>query len=337
MALVPRLVGKFSNTHSLGALVFRPTNQTLEMELVWQLYRRCLSHDLFHSRFQVNCNRHALTNSVSISPSGPFDSITGLPFPLGTVLFADSHANTPKNMAIQQRLTKNGQWMMHFKMAFAFLALAVMLAQAKPSLPYGFHGVPDHIDLAPPAHLHQHQHLHHVPQVYGVPPAHIHHQVPELIAPEAHFHQAPPVLPPAHFHEVAAPAPIYPGHAHLLPAPAPLLPAPAPLLPAAAHFVPAPTPVVHTHVLPAPAPVLPAPVHVTKFLPPVLEAIPFTAPVPHYRAIPGPKTTTHHVSVGYAFPHAHAHFAKAIVHPHAHLHAAPLALAPHHHHHHTLF
>ncbi|EDW30415.1 GL18016 [Drosophila persimilis] len=105
----------------------------------------------------------------------------------------------------------------------------------------------------------------------------------------------------------------------------PLLPAPAPLLPA-------PAPLPH-HLLPAATPFLP-PAELTithQVLPPVLEAAPFATPT--YRAIPGPKTTTHHVSIGYAFPkllaHAHAH-----PHPqHAHLRGLPLTKLIHKHHH----
>lgn len=203
------------------------------------------------------------------------------------------------------------------------LALAVVCAQAKPSLPLGLHGVPAHLDLVPPV----------------LPPAHFHAAGPAAFLP--HHHHAK-LLPPAHFHA----APLVPAPAPLLPAPAPLLPAPAPLLPAPAPLVPAPAP-----LLPAPAPLLPAPVvhthaHVvpaaTPILPPVLEAVPFVEPLPTYRAIPGPKTTTHHVSVGYAFPHrvaklqavSHAHVHALPHHAHVH-HAAPLTLA--HHHHHTLF
>uniref|UniRef100_A0A1B0AY88 VM domain-containing protein n=1 Tax=Glossina palpalis gambiensis TaxID=67801 RepID=A0A1B0AY88_9MUSC len=121
------------------------------------------------------------------------------------------------------------------------------------------------------------------------------------------------------------PAPLWPAPAPLFaaPAPAPLLPAPAPLLPAPAPLLPAPAPLLHTPVLAAPAPApLPVPLPVPL------------APIPTYRAIPGPKTTTHHVSVGYAFPQPVV--ARPIVAPHAHFHAAPLSWA-HHHHHHSLF
>ncbi|KAL9904175.1 uncharacterized protein ACN2A1_004645 [Glossina fuscipes fuscipes] len=121
------------------------------------------------------------------------------------------------------------------------------------------------------------------------------------------------------------PSPLWPAPAPLFaaPAPAPLLPAPAPLLPAPAPLLPAPAPLLHTPVLAAPAPApLPVPLPVPL------------APIPTYRAIPGPKTTTHHVSVGYAFPQPVV--ARPIVAPHAHFHAAPLSWA-HHHHHHSLF
>ncbi|XP_037945740.1 translation initiation factor IF-2-like [Teleopsis dalmanni] len=123
----------------------------------------------------------------------------------------------------------------------------------------------------------------------------------------------------------ALPAPLLPAPAPLLPAPAPLLPAPAPLLPAPAPLLPAPTPLLPAPLfLPAATPVLPAPLPIAKVLPPVYEAIPFA--VPSYRATFGPKKTTHHVSVGYAFPQPA--IAK-IVAPHAHLIAK--------HHHHSLF
>ncbi|KAI8120179.1 hypothetical protein CVS40_8524 [Lucilia cuprina] len=212
--------------------------------------------------------------------------------------------------------------MMHVKVAFALLALAVVLAQAKPSLPFGFHGVPDHLDLVPPV----------------LPPAHFHAAGPLL----PHHHHAK-FLPPAHFHA----SPVLPAPAPLLPAPAPLLPAPAPLLPAPAPLLPAPAPApllpAPTHFLPAPAHVVPAPAplihtHCLIICSSCPHSNPSTQPLPTYRAIPGPKTTTHHVSVGYAFPQPrlaklHAHHVHAV--PHAHLHAAPLTLA--HHHHHTLF
>ncbi|XP_065362642.1 uncharacterized protein LOC135956080 [Calliphora vicina] len=224
--------------------------------------------------------------------------------------------------------------MMNVKVAFALLAFAVVCAQAKPSHPYGFHGVPDHLDLVPPV----------------LPPAHFHAAPADPWFPQHHAK----FLPPAHFHAghlLPAPAPLLPAPAPLLPAPAPLLPAPAQLLPAPAHFHPAPTQFLPApaHFLPAPAPLLPAPVvhthaHVVPapapILPPVYEALPFVEPLPSYRAIPGPKTTTHHVSVGYAFPQPRLAKLHAVSHghvhavPHAHLHAAPLTLA---HHHHSLF
>ncbi|KAM7358421.1 uncharacterized protein ACRADG_003403 isoform 1-T2 [Cochliomyia hominivorax] len=210
--------------------------------------------------------------------------------------------------------------MMHVKVAFALLAMAVVCAQAKPSHPFGLHGVPAHLDLVPPV----------------LPPAHFHSALPAPLLP--HHHHAK-WLPASHFHALPAPAPIVPAPAPLLPAPAPLLPAPAPLLPAPAPLLPAPAPLLPAPapLLPAVAPVVPAHAHVvsaaTPILPPVLEAVPFVEHVPTYRAIPGPKTTTHHVSVGYAFPRlAKLH---AVSHAH-HIHAAPLTLA-HHHHHHSLF
>ncbi|XP_017098555.2 uncharacterized protein [Drosophila bipectinata] len=124
-------------------------------------------------------------------------------------------------------------------------------------------------------------------------------------APTPVFAPAPPALAPA-FAPLPAPipAPLLPSPA-LLPAPAPLLPAPAPLLPAPAPLLP------ELH--------LPTVTH--QVLPPVLEAVPFA---PTYRAIPGPKTTTTKVSVGYLFP-------KVLAKPHLHLKALPLKLKAHHH------
>uniref|UniRef100_A0A1B0FJZ7 Uncharacterized protein n=1 Tax=Glossina morsitans morsitans TaxID=37546 RepID=A0A1B0FJZ7_GLOMM len=189
--------------------------------------------------------------------------------------------------------------MLHLKVTFALIALcAVALVQAKPSHPYDFHGLSEHFAYATPDFL---------------------HSAPLPIGPA-------PLWP--------APAPLFaaPAPAPLLPAPAPLLPAPAPLLPAPAPLFPAPAPLLHTSVLAAPAP-LPVPLPVTRIIPPAIDAIPL-APVPTYRAIPGPKTTTHHVSVGYAFPQPVV--ARPLVAPHAHFHAPPLSWA-HHHHHHSLF
>uniref|UniRef100_W8BFH1 Uncharacterized protein n=1 Tax=Ceratitis capitata TaxID=7213 RepID=W8BFH1_CERCA len=220
------------------------------------------------------------------------------------------------------------------KLTFALLALAA-LTNAKPSHPFALHSaIPDHFDLAPPV----------------LPPTHFHASPPvaEPWLPEAHFHAAPAPAP-AHF--LPAPAPILPAPAHFLPAPAPaflpapppallpapapaLLPAPAPVFPAPPALLPAPEVHHHHHVVPAPLPV-PVPVLPAPLAPPVFEPAAFIAP--SYRAIPGPKTTTHHVSVGYAFPTAHV---AKIVAPHAHFHALPVhsaKLLSHHHHHHSLF
>ncbi|XP_053955038.1 uncharacterized protein LOC128861146 [Anastrepha ludens] len=218
------------------------------------------------------------------------------------------------------------------KFALALLAMAA-LAVAKPSHPFALHSaIPEHFDFAPPV----------------LPPTHFHAAapVPEPWLPAPHLHAAAPApLLPAPAQYLPAPAQLLPAPAPILPAPAPIFPAPAPapIFPAPAPFFPAPAPAAilpapllpapvvhhHHHVLPAP---LPVPVPVLSA--PVLEPAPFVAPT--YRAIPGPKTTTHHVSVGYAFPHAHV---AKIVAPHAHLHAAHLHSAPllSHHHHHSLF
>ncbi|XP_067648112.1 uncharacterized protein [Eurosta solidaginis] len=204
---------------------------------------------------------------------------------------------------------------------FTVLALATLVF-AKPSHPFAFHpSAPDHIDFAPPI----------------LPPTHFHapEPAPDPWLPPPHLHAtafAPePWLPAPHLH--AAPtAPLFADPAPVLPAPAPLLPAPAALLSTPTAVFPAPllpAPVVHHHhhVVPAslPVPVLPAPV-----APPILEPAPFITPT--YRAIPGSKTTTNHVSIRYAFP--------KFVAPHSHLHAAHVHSAPlfaHHKHHHSLF
>jgi len=203
------------------------------------------------------------------------------------------------------------------------LALALICSEAKPS-----HHFDHHLD----------HHFNH----FEALPEHVDYASPLLQLQESYV--APPA--PAPLYAAPAPAPLWPAPAPL--APAPLLPAPAP---APVWSVPAPVPepflpAAHTHLLPAPAPlpvatpclppvaphahVLPTTeVHlptVTQLLPPVLEALPFAS---SYRAIPGPKTTTHRVSLGYAFP-------KLLAAPHAHLRALPLKLA-HHHHHHSLF
>ncbi|XP_068139859.1 uncharacterized protein, partial [Drosophila tropicalis] len=153
---------------------------------------------------------------------------------------------------------------------------------------------------------------------------------------------------------ISAPAPvsIAPAPTPLVPGPTPLVHGPAPLVPAAAPLVPAPIPpqipvwtsqalpavapappvFAPASFLPATAPILPTytqPIHqhlstVTQVLPPILEAVPFA---PRYRAIPGPKTTTTKVAIGYAFP-------KLLATPHSHLKALPLKLS---HHHHSLF
>ncbi|XP_049313879.1 uncharacterized protein LOC125778748 [Bactrocera dorsalis] len=224
--------------------------------------------------------------------------------------------------------------MTSIKFAFALLAMAAV-AVAKPSYPLALNpAIPDHFELAPPV----------------LPPTHFHAAAPapEPWLPEPHFHAAAPVpepwLPAPHL--IPAPAPFLPAPAPLLPAPAPLLPAPAPILPAPAALLPAPAPVLpapallpapvvhhHHHVVPAPLPV-PVPVLQPALAPPVLEPAAFVAP--SYRAVLGPKTTTHHVSVGYAFPTAHV---AKIVTPHAHLHSVPVHSAKllAHHHHHSLF
>ncbi|XP_034481226.1 actin cytoskeleton-regulatory complex protein PAN1 [Drosophila innubila] len=189
------------------------------------------------------------------------------------------------------------------------LALALICSEAKPS-----HHFDHHLD---------HQHFNHFESL----PEHVDYASPLLQLQES-FVAAPAPAPlwPAPAAAPLAPAPLWPAPAAAPLAPAPLLPAPvpAPLWPAPAPLLPA----AHTHLLPAPAPLLPA-VHlptVTQLLPPVLEALPFAS---SYRAIPGPKTTSHRVSLGYAFP-------KFVTAPHAHLRALPLKLA-HHHHHHSLF
>ncbi|XP_014089373.2 uncharacterized protein [Bactrocera oleae] len=214
-------------------------------------------------------------------------------------------------------------------MKFAFVLLAMTaVAVAKPSYPFSLNSaIPDHFDLSPPV----------------LPPTHFHSAppAPEQWLPEPHFHAAAPVPEPW------LPAPhLLPAPAPFLPAPTPILPAPAPILPAPAAFLPAPTPVLpapaflpapvvhhHHHVVPAPLPV-PVPVLQPALAPPVLEPAAFVAP--SYRAVFGPKTTTHHVSVGYAFPTAHV---AKIVAPHAHLHSVPVHSAKllAHHHHHSLF
>ncbi|KAH8408682.1 hypothetical protein KR215_010614, partial [Drosophila sulfurigaster] len=210
-----------------------------------------------------------------------------------------------------------------------FVALALCSSEARPSHHFDHHFEPhfnhleqlhghvDHVDYAAPLL----ESFAPVPAPAPVWPA----PAPVAPAPAPLWAPAPlapaPLVPaPAPLLPAALPAPLWPAPAPLAPAPLPaLLPAPAPLLPAA---VPCP-PAVHTHVLPTTEVHLPT---VTQLLPPVLESVPFAS---SYRAIPGPKTTSHRVSFGYAFP-------KLLAAPHAHLRALPLKLA-HHHHHHSLF
>ncbi|XP_017080644.1 pollen-specific leucine-rich repeat extensin-like protein 3 [Drosophila eugracilis] len=242
-------------------------------------------------------------------------------------------------------------WQLTWAFALAFVLVG---ADAKPSQLFNHHF--NHFD---PHHLNHFDghHLNHLESLHALP-HHLDYAVQEsVLPPPATLLPAaapPPVFaPPSPIYgpaapvygpappapvfaqpaPVFAPAPLLPAQAPLLPAPAPLLPAPAPLLPAPAPLLPAPAPLLPAPapLLPAPAPLLPAPQFLPEFhvpsvthqvLPPLLEAIPFA---PTYRAIPGPKTTTHRVSIGYAFP-------KLLAAPHAHLKALPLKLAHHRHH-----
>ncbi|XP_016964791.1 uncharacterized protein LOC108034418 [Drosophila biarmipes] len=240
-------------------------------------------------------------------------------------------------------------WQLTWTFAVAFLLVG---GEAKPSQLFNHHFDTHHLGHFDGHHLNHLESLHALPHHldYAVqesvlpPPAPLLPAVapppafappPPVYGPAAPvFGQAPPVYgPPAPAFSPApllpAPAPLLPAPAPLFPAPAPLLPAPTPLLPAPAPFLPAPAPLVPSPAfLPAAAPLLPEfhlPGVSHQVLPPLLEAVPFA---PTYRAIPGPKTTTHRVSIGYAFP-------KLLAAPHAHLKALPLKLA--HHHHHSLF
>ncbi|KAH8339233.1 hypothetical protein KR074_007749, partial [Drosophila pseudoananassae] len=196
--------------------------------------------------------------------------------------------------------------------AFAFLLVG---SGAKPSHHFNHHY--DHFD--------GHHHLNHLESLHALP-HHLDYAVQEAVLPPP-APLLPGVAPAPAF--APAPSPVYvfapappalaPAFAPLpAPIPAPLLPSPA-LLPAPAPLLPAPAP-----LLPAPAPLLPElhlPTVTHQVLPPVLEAVPFA---PTYRAIPGPKTTTTKVSVGYLFP-------KVLAKPHLHLKALPLKLKAHHH------
>ncbi|XP_017043014.1 extensin [Drosophila ficusphila] len=237
-------------------------------------------------------------------------------------------------------------WQLTWSFALAFLLVG---GEAKPSQLFNHHFNhfdPHHVNHFDGHHLNHLESLHALPhhldyavQESVIPPAPLLPAVappPAFAPPPPVYGPAPPVYAPAPPAPVYAPAPLLPAPAPLLPAPAPLLPAPQALLPAPAPLLPAPAP-----LLPAPAPLLPAstflpaaapllpefhlPTVTHQVLPPILEAVPFA---PTYRAIPGPKTTTHRVSIGYAFP-------KLLAAPHAHLKALPLKLA--HHHHHSLF
>ncbi|XP_002086388.3 protein TRACHEARY ELEMENT DIFFERENTIATION-RELATED 7A [Drosophila yakuba] len=202
-------------------------------------------------------------------------------------------------------------WQLTWAFALAFLVLG---GEAKPSHLHYNHFDPHHVN-----HFDGH-HLSHLDSLHALP-NHLDYAVHESVLPPP-APLLPAVAPPPAFAPpppVFAPAPLLPAPAPFLPAPAQLLPAPAPLLPAPAPLLPAPA------FLPAPAPLLPelqVPSVTHQVLPPVLEAVPFA---PTYRAIPGPKTTTHRVSIGYAFP-------KLLAAPHAHLKALPLKFAHHHHH-----
>ncbi|KAL7733528.1 hypothetical protein ACLKA6_004997 [Drosophila palustris] len=202
--------------------------------------------------------------------------------------------------------------MWQLKVTFV-LALALLGSEAKPS---------HHFDHHQDYHLdHQFNHWEPLPEHvdYASPLLQLQESFVAAPAPPAPLWPAPAAVAPAPLLPAPAPAPLWPApaplHTHLLPAPAPLLPAAVPCLPPAAP---------HAHLLPTQELHLPT---VTQLLPPVLEALPFAS---SYRAIPGPKTTSHRVSLGYAFPKLLA------APPHAHLRALPLKLA-HHHHHHSLF
>ncbi|KAH8301965.1 hypothetical protein KR044_001415, partial [Drosophila immigrans] len=223
-----------------------------------------------------------------------------------------------------------------------FVALALIGSEARPSHHFDqhfdhhfnhfepLHGHVDHVDYSAPL-------LESFAPVPAPAPAPLWPAPAPLAPAPAPLWPAPapaPLWAPAPAPVLPAPAPLLPAPAPLwTPAPAPLLPAalPAPLWPAPAQLAPAPLlpaaipcpPAAHTHVLPTTEVHLPT---VTQLLPPVLESVPFAS---SYRAIPGPKTTSHRVSLGYAFP-------KLLAAPHAHLRALPLKLA-HHHHHHSLF
>ncbi|KAH8239150.1 hypothetical protein KR032_001334, partial [Drosophila birchii] len=191
-----------------------------------------------------------------------------------------------------------------FSQAIPLAFLLVAAGEAKPSHHHHFNHHFNHFDG------------HHLDALHALP-HHLDYAVQEAVLP-APAPVLPAVAPPPAF----APSPVY-APAPLLPAPSPLLPAPAPLLPAAAPLLPAPAPLLPAPAcLPAAAPLLPEfhlPTVHHHVLPPVLEAVPFA---PSYRAIPGPKTTTHKVSVGYAFP-------KLLAKPHVHLKALPLKWAHH--------
>ncbi|XP_033160755.1 extensin [Drosophila mauritiana] len=225
-------------------------------------------------------------------------------------------------------------WQLTWAFALAFLLVG---GEAKPSHLHYNHFDPHHVN-----HFDGH-HLSHLDSLHALP-HHLDYAVQEsvlpppapllpVVAPPPAFAPPPPVFaPPPPVYGPAPPAPVYAppqpvfAPAPLLPAPAPLLPAPAPFLPAPAPLLPAPAPLLPAPAfLPAPTPLLPefhVPSVTHQVLPPVLEAVPFA---PTYRAIPGPKTTTHRVSIGYAFP-------KLLATPHAHLKALPLKFAHHHHH-----
>ncbi|XP_017127608.1 extensin [Drosophila elegans] len=229
-------------------------------------------------------------------------------------------------------------WQLTWAFALAFLLVG---GEAKPSQFFNHHF--NHFDPHHTSHFDGH-HLNHLDTLHALP-HHLDYAVQEAVlpppapllpavAPPPAFAPAPPAYGPAPpvygpAPPVYGPAPPVLAPAPLLPAPAPLLPAPAPLLPASAPFLPAPAPLLPAPApafLPAAAPLLPefhVPTVTHKVLPPILEAVPFA---PTYRAIPGPKTTTHRVSIGYAFP-------KLLAAPHAHLKALPLKFA----HHHSLF
>ncbi|KAI8120180.1 hypothetical protein CVS40_8525 [Lucilia cuprina] len=113
---------------------------------------------------------------------------------------------------------------MHVKVAFALLALAVVLPRLNLLFlwfPWSTH----HLDLV---HLYTSS------------------SFPCCWIFVTHHHNAK-FLPPAHFHasQFTAPAPLF-LPSSLLPAPAPLLPAPAPLLPAP------PRPLLPSHTFPLP-------------------------------------------------------------------------------------